>query len=458
MTIGEVLSTLWRRKLIVAAMTAVAIAAAIGSLRVISPEYESTSTLALNPPEASGLNSLAFFQTIDPLVSIYATAAKTRTTQNVARSALGGRLARISVETFSGSPVFKINGRSTDRLLAERSAQAVTDVLLRRATEGDIGIASLRLSQIDRPSFPRSQVYPDRKLTFAVALLLGLGLGIAGAFLRESLGSRIRTRSELSDAAGVPVYAELPAERAFRRPVSVSRLLIDPSLRWFLEAVRELGTNLQFGGKGANSVVITSPEGRHGKSTVALSLAVATARAGMKTILVDADLRRGTIAERLDLENRAGLSEVLEGASLASCIQSTALTELDVLTSGQLRAESGELLGTGFPSLLERLTQLYDMVVVDTTPLVPVNDARVVASFAKATIIVAAAGKTSQRAVREAVERLAFLSVRPTAAVLNRSKRRTSGSYYGYEVRDSTAKPRPAVADPVEQKRSATAP
>jgi succinoglycan biosynthesis transport protein ExoP len=456
MTIGEILSILWRRKLIVVALTAVAIGAAVGSLRVISPQYESTSTLALNPPEASGLNSLAFFQAIDPLVSIYATAAKTSTTQSVARSRLDGRLASISVQTFSGSPVFKISGRSTDRSLAERSAQAVSDVLLGRARQGSLGISSLRLAQIDRPSYPRSQVYPDQKLTLAVAVLLGLGLGIAGAFLRESLGSRIRTRSELAEAAGVPVYAELPVERAVSRPGSVERLLLDPSLWVFLEAVRELQTNIAFGDKGANSVVVTSPEGQHGKSTVAISLAVATARAGMRTILVDADLRRGTIAERLRLESSHGLSDVLRGEEPSTHIQATSLPELDVLASGRLIPESGELLASSFRHVLERLTEMYEMVIIDTTPLVPVNDARVVASFAKATIIVGAAGKASQRSVQEAVERLAFIAVRPTAAVLNKSKRRTGGGYYPHEVHERASETR--AADRGEQHRSAAAP
>ena len=456
MTIGEILSTLWHRKLIVATITVLAIGAAYGSLRVISPQYQATSTLAINPPNASGASNFAFFQTIDPLVSIYATAAGTRTTKNLAGVRLGGRLATISVDTFTGSPVFKVSARSTDRKLAQQSAQAVTDVLLDKARSGNLGISGLRLSQIDRPTYPTSQVYPDRKLTLAIAGLLGLGLGIAGAFLRESLGSRIRTRSELADAAGVPVYAELPAEKAVHS-LSVEGLLGAPSLRFFMESVRELQTNIAFADKDANSIAITSPEGRHGKSTVAVGLAVAIARTGQRTILVDADLRRGTIAERLRLLRLRGLTEVLRGADLSTCVQDTVLPELDVLTSGQLIAESGELLTSGFPRLLERLAEEYQMIVIDTTPLVPVNDARIVATSAKATIIVAAAGRTSQRAMREAVERLSFLSIRPSAAVLNQSKRRGDRGYDYYGVHDSLPELPSTPSDAEAPRRTASA-
>jgi capsular exopolysaccharide synthesis family protein len=459
MTIIEILSVLWRRKVIVVAITLAAIGAAVGSLRMISPEYQATSTLALNPPEASGLNSLAFFQTIDPLVSIYATAAEARSTESAAKAALRGRLGSISVHTFTGSPVFKISARSTDRLLAQQSAQAVTHVLLSRVSAGTIGISSLRLSQIDRPSYPRAQVYPDKKLTYAVAFLLGLGLGIAAAFLRETFGSRIRSRSELADASGAPVYAELPLVRGISRPMPVSQLFSSHQGRRFLEAIRELQTNLTFGDEeGASTVLVTSPQGRHGKSTVAIGLAVIGARAGARTLLVDADLRRGTIANRLDLDRGLGLSDVMQGADPATCIQSTSLDELDVLASGRLTPESGELLASGFSDLLERLALSYDLIVIDTTPLVPVNDARVIARLAKATIVVAAAGKASPREVREAVERLAFLSVRPTAAVLNRSKRVAGGDYYSYHVQSGPANIQAPPSDRLAERRSAAAP
>jgi polysaccharide biosynthesis transport protein len=287
--------------------------------------------------------------------------------------------------------------------------------------------------------------------------VLGLGLGIAAAFLRETIGTRIRTRTELAHAAGVPVYAELPATRAARQPVPVDRLLTAPEMTAFHEALRELQTNLMFGDHRSDSILITSPEGRHGKSTVAVGLAVSIAQAGVHTILVDADLRRGTIAERLRLQQVRGLTEVLDGAPLATCIQHTPLRGLDVLPSGRLIAESGELIASHFPAMLERLSETYEMVVVDTTPLVPVNDARVLASFVKTTIIVAAAGKASKQSVEEAVERLAFLGIRPTGTVLNKSKRISVGSYYAYDVHRPPTSPR-AEPEALPQKHSATSP
>jgi Mrp family chromosome partitioning ATPase len=102
-----------------------------------------------------------------------------------------------------------------------------------------------------------------------------------------------------------------------------------------------------------------------------------------------------------------------------------------VITGGRLVSDPGELLATRFPELLGELQQAFDAVVVDTTPLVPVNDARIVASHAKATLIVASSGRATEAMVQEAVNRLSLIAVKPTAAVLNKSKDRQARTYYG---------------------------
>ena len=448
MSVNETLSVLWHRKLIVVVVTLLAIGAAIGGLKLVTPVYESSSTLALSPTDLN--RDFVFFSAVDTIVPIYATAAETEDTKQAARGRLDGRLADISVRTFPSAPILKIRARGGDRALVQRSAQAVTDVLLQRVSSGEVGVPSIRLNEIDRPRYPGSPVFPDDKLTIAIAGLLGLGFGIGAAFLRENVSSKIRTRSDLAGAAGVPVYAELPNERALRQPLSPEELVSSPALRPITEALRELRTNLAFTKEGVSSIVVTSPEGSHGKTTVAVGLAATMARAGLRTILVDADLRRGRIHERVGTERFPGLHEALNGANLSGVIRRTGLPNLDVLTGGRLLTDSGELLGSSFPQLLGRLEELYEAVVIDTTPLVPINDARVIASYAGKTIIVASAGGTSERVVREAVERLALLSVRPTAAVLNKSKGRGAKDYYAaaedHPVEDGAVVHHPAGA------------
>jgi capsular exopolysaccharide synthesis family protein len=431
MNLNEILSVLWHRKWVVLLVTALSLGAAVAALKLITPVYESTSTLALNPGEDLD-NDLIFFQTIDTIVPIYATAAETGTTLDAAEARNGGRLADISVRTFEAAPIIKISARGTDKELVRDSAQAVSDVLRERTERGEVGIRSLNLAEIDRPALPTEPVFPSWKLTLAVALLLGLSFAVAIALFLENLTTRIRTRTELADASGLPVYAELPREGALARPISPEVFASSPSLRSISEALRDLRTNLTFTGGKVSSVAVTSPEGSHGKTTVAFGLAVAMARSGARTLLVDADLRRGRVAEMLELDRVPGLHEALNGATLdGGVIRRTSLETLDLMTGGRVVSDPGELLNGRFPELLRRLEELYDTVVIDTTPLVPVNDARLIATLVDATLIVANAGTTTVGAVQEAVHRLALVSVTPTAAVLNRSKSRQARAYYG---------------------------
>jgi capsular exopolysaccharide synthesis family protein len=429
MSVSEIASVLWRRKIVVVLVFAIAIGVAVAALRVITPEYRSTATLSLTP-RALG-NDLLFLQTVDQVVSLYATAAQTETTLADARRRNGGKLSDISVRTYQAAPIMKIDARGTGRALATSSAQAVADALAARVASGQVGVGGLQLKEIDRPTLPTASVYPNRKLTYAVAALLGLGLGIAAAFLWESFGHRVRTRADLAAAAGVPVFAEVPLVRSLRTMSNLASLHTDPQLRSVAVALRDLRTNLVFSDAGSGSIVVTSPEGRHGKTTISAGLAATIADTGARTLLVDADLHRGRIAELLRLAPAPGLREVLEGADLEECLRPTQIAGLDFLPSGRIDTDPGELLATRFKPILEWLEHEYDAVVVDAPPLTPVNDARVIARLAKATLLVASSGRVSRRVVADAVDRLALIGIVPTAAVLNMSKGRQALAYYG---------------------------
>jgi capsular exopolysaccharide synthesis family protein len=263
-----------------------------------------------------------------------------------------------------------------------------------------------------------------------VALLLGLGLGLGAALLRESLTTKVETAEDLAAASGVSVFAEIPAETAILKMHSPDDLAINPRLRVVAEALRDLRTNLLFTDENIRSIVVTSPDGSHGKTTVAFALAATLARAGAKTILVDADLRRGRVAELLEIPRTPGLMDVLLGETeLKDAIRHTH-DSLDVLVGGRRSADPGELLTQAFPSTLATLERAYEAVIIDATPVIPVSDSRIVARYADATVLVARAGTASRRQVRAAVERLGLISVKPTAAVLNHSTEVSRSSYY----------------------------
>ena len=426
MDLNELIGVLWRRKWTILLTTAALVAVAVAAIRLVTPVYESTSTIALSPTDAD--QGLIFFGISDAVVPVYADAATSGATRDEAERRLGD-LGEISVQTFSGTPIIKLSARDPDAELAQRSAQAVTEVLLERA-EDDIGISSLQLIQLDRPSVATEPVFPRTRLTIAVALLIGLALGIGLALLRENLTTKVDTPEELSRVSGAPVYGEIPSEAAVASLTAPEVLAENPRLRGVSEALRELRTNLLFSEESLSSVVVTSPEGSHGKTTIAFGLAVTVARAGTRTVLVDGDLRRGRVSELLQLERSPGLMEVLKGSPLADVIRSTTLETLDVVTGGHRGGDPGELLTSEFPRILAQLQKRYEAVIIDATPLVPISDARIMARYASSVIVVADAATATRRQVRRAIERLSLISVEPTAVVLNNYKAPGGTSYY----------------------------
>jgi succinoglycan biosynthesis transport protein ExoP len=424
MDLVEVLHVFWRRRLLIAATVALAVGLAIAFLVLAKPLYQSSATLALRTDK---VDAITLFATVDAIVPIYADGATSRSTRALAKATTGEKPSSISVETFRGTPLFKITATDSNRFKAKRSTQAVVDALQQRVADRQVGIPTITLDEIDHPTLATSPSFPRKKLTIGIALLLGLGFGAAAALLRERLASSVETPEAAAEAVGAPCFAEIPRDRSLTRVRDPEEFTANAKLRVVNEAFRDLRTNLMFAEENLSSIVMTSPEGSHGKTTVAVGLATAFARAGTDTLLVDADLRRGRIAAMLGLPQTPGVTELLHGAQVAPV--HTSLEGLDVLPSGSLAVAPGEELLSRFGPLLAELERGYEVVVVDTTPLIPVNDARIFASFADAAVIVISAENATRRQVREAVHRLELVSVEPIAVVLNNSKR-AKRSYY----------------------------
>lgn len=414
----------------IVAVTVAALGLATGALRLITPIYESTSTIALTPKETNN-DSIFFFGIMDTIIPVYADAANSRTLREAAEIRLGRTLAETSVETFKGTSIIKIKARSSNSELARDSAQALTDTLLERTARGAIGIDALKVTQLDRAAAASDPVFPNDRLTLMVAGVLGLALGIGAALLRENLATKVETVDDLARIADAPSYGEIPSEGAVSRISEPQDLTADQRLRVVSEAFRDLRTNLLFAEGAVRSLVITSPDGSHGKTTISFGLAVTLANAGTKTLLVDGDLRRGRIPEMLKIPRSPGLMEVLLGeAELDEVIRHTPLEALDIITGGRRAGDPGELLTVEFPAMLKQLEERYETIVVDSTPVVPVSDARIMARYADATLLVASAGSATRRQVKTAVDRLSLISVPVTAVVLNNSKAPRGSSYY----------------------------
>jgi capsular exopolysaccharide synthesis family protein len=425
-TLNDLLRVFWRRKLLIVIVTLAVVIPSYVATKLVTKQYESTATIGLIPKQ----NNLVFFSLLDTIAPYYSDVAASQKTLNQARQLVGIKLCSTSVETFKGTNLMKIHARCSDPRLAQLTAAGVAQALLNRVQNGDVQIRSLDLVLTDPANFPTTPVFPRTKLTLLVAFLLGLGLGLGAALLRESLTTKVESADELAEVTGLPVFAEIPAEAAILKLHSPEDLATNSRLRVVAEALRDLRTNLLFTDESIRSILITSPDGSHGKTTVAFGLAATLARAGTKTLLVDADLRRGRVADLLVLQRSPGLMDVLlDEVALGEAVRH-AEDGLDVLVAGRRSADPVELLTNTFPQLLAHLEREYQAVVIDCTPVTPISDARIVARHADATLLVAKAGVAPRRHVRAAMERLDLISVKPTAAVLNYSLAVRGSSYY----------------------------
>jgi len=197
-------------------------------------------------------------------------------------------------------------------------------------------------------------------------------------------------------------------------------------------------------------LVITSAGPGEGKTSAASNLAHAMAQINAKVLLVDADLRKPRIHKIFDLDNQAGLADLLKQSTFdekaaAALIQKTEIHNLDVLTSGSAHAAADLFFSSSMPNLIAWCRNRYEMVIIDTPPMLSVPDARMLGPIADAVVLVVRAGQTTRNDALAAHQRLTEDRTRVLGVVLNDwDARRSGGGYYSYASTadiDSTSTP-----------------
>ena len=298
------------------------------------------------------------------------------------------------------------------------------------------GTSPVRVSVVKQANVPTAPVSPRTKLNIALGLLVGLAVGVGGAVLRESLDTG-QGPEDLHDSFGIPSLGVVAYDpEATNKPLVVQT---DP-MPSRAEAFRQLRTNLQFANIDGNSrcLVVTSAVPGEGKSTSACNLAITMAQAGLRVLLVEADLRRSAVADYLGVEDAVGITSVLIGqADLDDAIQDWGGGLMHVLPGGPMPPNPSELLGSqAMADLLGAARTMYDVVLIDAPPLLPVTDAAVVSTAADGAILVVRHGKTKREQVKRALESLAAVDSRVLGAVLNMAPMKgREAYYYGYGYR-----------------------
>jgi tyrosine-protein kinase len=297
------------------------------------------------------------------------------------------------------------------------------------------------IDMLQAAGLPTKPASPKPKQNLIIGGALGLVLGIAAASVLETLDRRLKdsadveAASELTSLGIVPF--EMPKEQipAATHPKSIRA-----------EAYRQVRTSLAFASeKGPpKSIVITSSTSSEGKTSLAVNLAITSARSGQRVVLVDADLRRPMVHTFLDLPAHAGLVNVLAGTTqLSDALQTSEAGPMDVLVAGPVPINPSELLGS--ETMLKTVRELennYDIVIFDTPPVLPVTDALLMAVNVDAVVVVARLGKTTRDRVRRTTAALSQVNANIAGVVPNgASEREDSSYYYAYRYR---SKPQPS--------------
>ena len=355
----------------------------------------------------------------------------------------GDNAALITVSAQASSP-------KNAQLLANSALQATADYIkeieqnpgnAQALVNGDSNAAAtppansntVRVIPLNNASVNPPLVSPNYQQNTLIGAVIGLVVVYTAIFLRRALDQRIRTRDDATKATGASILGVLPVSEDLNEENIVNGDTDDHIAQ---ESIRQLRTNLRFVNVDTppRSFIVTSAVPGEGKSTVSLSLARSLADAGSPVILIDADLRRPTVAKKLKLDAKVGLTQVLAGqVEIANAVHQLGDSNLFVLPAGRIPPNPSELLGSDkMRQLINELSEEF-IVVVDVPPLLPVTDASLLSHSVDGVILVGSIGRSHREQMTEASSILKKVNANLFGLVLNRAPRKGLGnSYYGF--------------------------
>jgi capsular exopolysaccharide synthesis family protein len=436
--------TLRKRWALVVLCTLLALGAAAAATLLATKMYTSSTQLFVSSRDQTGAISDAYQGGLfaQQRIKSYAQVADSRGVTDVVAQKLGiapsALVGRVSAEAPLDTVLLNITATDRNPAQARRIAAAVASQVTTRVPELETpsgsSSAPVKITVIKAASLPDVPSSPRPKVNLALGLLIGLALGVGAAVLRETLDTTIKGKDDLQQLTGATplgIIAEDPD--VAKRPLVVQVEAQSPRAETF----RQLRTNLQFVDvdRPLKTVVVTSASAEEGKSTTACNLAITLAQAGVRTILVEADLRRPRVADYMGLEGAVGLTSVLTGlATLDEALQPWGRNAMWVLASGPLPPNPSEILGSHQMSeLLKTLEDRADVIVFDSPPLLPVTDAAVLARHADGAVLVVRHGRTRREQVTRALEALQGVDAKLLGTILNRAPvKGPDADNYGY--------------------------
>ncbi|QGQ20148.1 polysaccharide biosynthesis tyrosine autokinase [Cellulomonas sp. JZ18] len=339
---------------------------------------------------------------------------------------------RVTASTSGDVSILDVSVTSASPDEAAAVANAVVDQMrvaiedLAPATASGGSAVTARVVEEAVP--PSAPFAPSTRRNVLAAGFAGLVLGVLAAWLREALDTRVRRPEDVEAAAGLPVLGTLRALPRSAPELAAPLTATGPAA----EDVRRVRANLQMIGRAGRpaAFVVASAVAGEGKTHAAVRIAASFAAAGDRVLLVDADLRRPAVADRIGIEGAVGLTEVLVGRAAFDDVVQDVGDGLSVLPSGAIPPNPSELLSSReLEDLLAQAGERYDLVLVDAPPVLSVADAVLVARRVVGLVVVVDARRTRRPQLRELVDQVRLGGGRVVGAVLNRARVPASAAY-----------------------------
>jgi succinoglycan biosynthesis transport protein ExoP len=406
-------------------------ASEVGQTNVIS--ITATSQIPSQAAQVANLYATSFVQYRQAVAEDGLATAEAQLRSQI--SSLGQQLSSFRGNTSSPAASALLNQQA---VLKEQLAQMQVSGAV---YSGDVVL----VTPAQTPTSPSS---PKPVQDGLLGLAAGLALGLGAAFLRDSLDDKLTSKEAAEYAGGAPVLAMTPAVTSWRRQQPLVVVATEPTSP-AAESYRSLRTSLQFARqeRQLRSIVLTSPGVAEGKTATLANLGVVFAQAGERVVLVSCDLRRPRIGSFFALDEQEGLTSVLLGqrALEEAVLPVPGFERLSLLPAGPIPPNPAELLSSArAQGVFARLREHFDLVLIDSPPLLPVTDAAILSRYADATLLLAAAGQTRRGDLHRAVEKLDQVGATILGIVLNKVTRET-GRTYGYSYSYKTYQATPPV-------------
>ncbi|MBJ7437629.1 MAG: polysaccharide biosynthesis tyrosine autokinase [Sphingopyxis sp.] len=307
------------------------------------------------------------------------------------------------------------------------------EALLQRFNQlnAEAGVQSNNVSVVDKAALPPEPTWPKLPLNLALALFMGISLSAATILAREQLFAKLISPDDIKDRLGLPVLGAIPLWHSDK---SLVELLADPKSD-VSEAYNSVRSSLSLSsGSGLpRSIAFVSTQASEGKSSACLATALSVSKLKKNCVMVDLDLRRPNLHRLLSMSNNVGASNILAGeTAVAAAVQPTKFPGLSIITGGPVPPNPAELLtDENITGLLEELAKIYDVIFVDSAPILALADAIMVNNNCEATVYIVEAGRNSPNAVLRAVSRLQESRSKIVGVILSRFDAGRMG--YGYE-------------------------